>query len=537
MFLNQSIQLKPLEKGVFLIIVLVHFALAMSFHLSPDEAHYALYANHLDWSYYDHPPLVGWVQWLMSQVSETDLVMRLVPMFCWVLSAYLSMVLYQKFQVKYAVQNDVSAENILDQLPKIRSILILWMTSPLLNLLSIALVPDCLLMPLVAALMLLTWEMVNSKNVPTIQQWVGLGILLGFCGLSKYTAIFFAMSAAGVLFKVHGLKLVREKGFWLALGIAFVMITPVLYWNFKHEWISFIYQFGHASGSQTWQLHKSIIYSLVLFFAFGPLLIIGLIFNKQVKNPNSVLKTFTKQSNRTEFSEKLGSASLTDSLFSWIFALPTFLILVILAGRGSALPHWIAPAWVALIPLAALGLDRWRPLKKKWWVGVVSFQVASCMAMAGLLLTAGFGSEVEESAISLAGEKPVSAKPNPFADLIGWDQAAEKAVELADLNHVDTLAVMNWTLASRIAWYARPMAVKVIQSHHDQFDLWFGPMHPGDDVLWVDWSLMTFDPPVRDQQFESCEQLEQMPIKRMGRQIAHFNFLLCRNWQRNNLSR
>jgi hypothetical protein len=62
-------------------------------------------------------------------------------------------------------------------------------------------------------------------------------------------------------------------------------------------------------------------------------------------------------------------------------------------------------------------------------------------------------------------------------------------------------------------------------------------MHPDDDVIWVDWSLMTFDPPVEDQQFESCEQLEQMPIKRMGRQVAHFNFLLCRSWQGNHLSR
>jgi len=315
------------------------------------------------------------------------------------------------------------------------------------------------------------------------------------------------------------------------------MITPVIYWNFKHEWISFIYQFGHASGSQTWQLYKSIVYSLVLFFSFGPLLIIGLVFNEQVKSPKSVLKTLSKQSNRTELPVNLNTKILTYSMFSWIFALPTFLILVILAGRGSALPHWIAPAWVALIPMAALGLDRWRQLKKKCWMGVLSFQMSCCIALAGLLLSGGFGGEVEESAVSLAGEKPVSAKPNPFADLIGWDQAAKKALELAVINHVDTLAVMNWTLASRIAWYARPMPVKVIQSHHDQFDLWFGPMHPNDNVIWVDWSLMTFDPPVEDQQFQSCEQLEQMPIIRMGRQVGHFNFLLCRNWQRDNLSR
>ena len=31
--------------------------------LSVDEAHYLLYAVHPALSYFDHPPLVGWVQW------------------------------------------------------------------------------------------------------------------------------------------------------------------------------------------------------------------------------------------------------------------------------------------------------------------------------------------------------------------------------------------------------------------------------------------------------------------------------------------
>ena len=42
---------------------LVHALLGALVGLSVDEAHYALYAAHLDWSYFDHPPLVGWLQW------------------------------------------------------------------------------------------------------------------------------------------------------------------------------------------------------------------------------------------------------------------------------------------------------------------------------------------------------------------------------------------------------------------------------------------------------------------------------------------
>ena len=53
----------------------------------------------------------------------------------------------------------------------------------------------------------------------------------------------------------------------------------------------------------------------------------------------------------------------------------------------------------------------------------------------------------------------------------------------------------------------------------------------GENVLLVDWSHMSFTPPVGADQFERCELLDQQPVWRLGRQIAHFNFMLCQNWQ------
>ena len=67
--------------------VLLHLLLAASVGLSPDEAHYALYGLHPDWSYYDHPPLVGWLQWVFVRAGGSDLAMRVVPMLCWAASA------------------------------------------------------------------------------------------------------------------------------------------------------------------------------------------------------------------------------------------------------------------------------------------------------------------------------------------------------------------------------------------------------------------------------------------------------------------
>jgi hypothetical protein len=68
--------------------VLVHLVMGALIDLSPDEAHYALYASHLDWSYYDHPPLVGWLQWVFLQSGGANVWMRVVPMLAWVLTAW-----------------------------------------------------------------------------------------------------------------------------------------------------------------------------------------------------------------------------------------------------------------------------------------------------------------------------------------------------------------------------------------------------------------------------------------------------------------
>ena len=71
------------------IAALVHLALGFSVEFSVDEAHYALYAKHLAWSYFDHPPLVGWIQWPLVLLTSSEGIIRLIPELLWVLSTFL----------------------------------------------------------------------------------------------------------------------------------------------------------------------------------------------------------------------------------------------------------------------------------------------------------------------------------------------------------------------------------------------------------------------------------------------------------------
>jgi len=531
----QSLNLNRVEWGCFGLALALHLLLSVGIELSPDEAHYALYGLHLDWSYYDHPPLVGWVQWLPAHWPQFDWTLRLIPMMCWALSALLLVRLNQTFKAFLQTAQDL----VMDGVPKahehetglsgVSSPLLLISLSPLLHLLGIALVPDTLLMPLVCAIMLVSWRLINAHNASSVQDqshlgaWCMLGLLLGLAGLSKYTAVVMAFSVALVLFKGLGLSVLKQKGLWLSVLLASFMILPVLYWNWLNHWISFAYQFGHASGQQSWVFRKSFAYFLVLVLAYGPLLLVGLLYLRDRTRSGVVFESKPYV--------HLNKPRVSVEFFCFAFGLPILILLVFLSGRGSTLPHWAAPAWVSLIPLVSLGLDRFRWVSKKLFKALVYLQVFFCLGLFALMLCAGIGKETNEQSAATPGLRSEDFRVNPFADLFGWQDAARVAKQLAQINHIDTLAVTNWTLASRLAWYARPLPVKVIQNHHDQFNLWFGELKPNESVLWVDWSMMTFSPPVGDAQFKSCHLIEQMPVQHMGRVVSHFNFSICESWQ------
>jgi 4-amino-4-deoxy-L-arabinose transferase-like glycosyltransferase len=478
---------------------LAHLGLSLAFHLSPDEAHYALYAAHPDWSYFDHPPLVGWLQWPWAALGGADVLMRIVPMVCWLLTGWGLMRL---------------STALVGGSPGGVALTLLCL-SPLHHLRGFALVPDTLLMPLTCAVMWLSLQLRDPVRARRIGLWALLGASLGLAGLAKYTAIYLALGCAAVLLQAWGWRLFRLPGLWLSLGLALLLVVPVLLWNATHDWISFAYQAGHAAGQREWRPVRVLAFVLVQLLAFGLLPAVGLVLAAR------------------RWRAEPGPAALHGGpglalWFAAAFGLPALATFVYLSGRGTTLPHWSAFAWVALLPAAAWGVDAMWRRARQW---LAAWQVLGCLVLAALMLSAGFASEQGAQMRSLPGVLTQSAPRNPFADLHGWDAAAKRAAQLAADNQVKVLAVMNWSLASRIAWYARPLPVRVVQRHFDQFDLWFGALRRGDSVLLVDWSLMSFAPPTGAGQFEQCRLLDTQAVTRGERQIAHFNFLLCSNWQ------
>jgi 4-amino-4-deoxy-L-arabinose transferase-like glycosyltransferase len=473
MLKEASVRIAPVEMPHWLWLALViclagHVLLSFALGLSVDEAHYALYATHPALSYFDHPPLVGWLQipfaFLGAVLKPWDWLMRVVPLALWCITAWA----LWRFSI-WA--------------------LVLFLLSPIHHLLGLALIPDSLLLPLTLWVMVLTWKL--SNDIACKPYWLWLGVALGLAGLSKYTGVFLALGVAITLFWTHGVAVLKARGLYLAAVIALVLILPVLIWNAQNDWASFTYQLKHAAGNQEWRFSNVLRFDVVQLLAYGTLPLLGVIvFLWKLQNQHRVL-----------------------TRISLAFGLPLFVFAAYSAGRNAALPHWTTGAWLAFLPAAALGLQHlWISYKagsKPLWIvacGLGALQAVSVLALAAMMLGGGFNK--------------IANVGNPFADLHDWQGASKQATKLQANYKVEALAVSNWTLASRLAWYSRPSKVWALDGKNQQFEMWFGKLEYGQSYIWMDWSQMPMLRPV------GCRALEGENSKYSGK-YSQFDFYLC----------
>jgi 4-amino-4-deoxy-L-arabinose transferase-like glycosyltransferase len=428
-------------------------------------------------------------------LTSSEGIIRLIPELLWIISAFL---VYRVTLEIHHLMRGRNAGYLTTALPTanlcgLMAVLAI-IAAPLPHVLAIGLLPDTLLTPLSLGLMLMALRWIRKDHF-TIADWVITGLLLGLAGLSKYTAAFTAFALLAVFLASPKKNWITKAGFWVAAVIALIVISPVLYWNWIHDWISFKYQIAHGSGG-TWAWRRVAAFIGIQIACFGPLLLLGVyIFLKNCLH-----------------SQRMVLIALLS------FFLIPFMIFASLSGGGS-LPHWTTPAWFCLAPFAGIGMA------KAW---AIQHRLAIRILLIGQLLICLLG-----FSFVLAGGISTSAvKSNPIADLYGWKLAGQKAAQLAQASKVNAIAVQNWTLGSRAAWYASPLPTFILDQRQDQFDLWFGQLPAGASVLLINWSGMAFKPPVgRNLAFELCEPVDSLEIVRFGRVLSKFDYSLCRNWQ------
>ena len=491
---NYFKQLTPFQATVWLVFAstLMRLVAANSTELTTDEAHYALYGVFLDWSYFDHPSMIGWLQAFMLQFSSTELAMRIMPI---LLFSSASLVLYRVcvslFPKESAWLGFVSVA--------------LMQSAVMLQLIGLAMLPDG---PLLLLGLLAVLALHGVLQHGQLRYWLMLGLCLGLAGLSKYTAVTLVFTVLLALMFSKQWRQLLTPGPWLALLIGLILIMPVLYWNYRHDWISFLYQIHHGTGKLNWEFKRLVISQAGQLLVYGPgLYVFGMI------------ATFAGLSQY----KKLGDPAERGLMLCLALALPLLVLFGWNSGYEMTLPHWTSFGWVALTPLAA----RW--IMGRWQQRWVRISVVMSAIYAFLFVGLVFSQLI-------SAWIPFPDNQNVLRDLYGWQQAATKAEKLrteiaGSAGTKPLIFTENWTLASRLAWYAKPTPVQVLDTRYNQFDIWYGSPQEGARGILVLWPEADAKPATGGAgQFAACTLRERLPIMSNAHLSSTFSFYDCHDF-------
>ena len=457
----------------------VRLAVAPTFGLGDDEAHYVLYAKFLDLSYFDHPPLVGWIHALFFYTLGTnEFLARLPAILLFAVTSFLC----------YRFTLPVGGER-----PALLATAALN-GSFLLSGLGLMLLPESLLLPIVFALIFAVRRLERS---PDIMNFILLGLFLGLAGLSKYTAILFvpAIALYGVIKKRY--DILFNPRLLVSAAVAFVIIAPVLYWNVQNDFVSFRYQIGHVAGSSSPDFGTLFRSLAAQFGAYSPPLFCLAFYG--------LYKSLRSRSSALLLSALIGCSVLVFFLYAALFKF--------------ALPHWSAVFYAIFIPLGVVMMDI-GPVRVKR--GILFFSLGFSLVVALLL-------QMELAVKAFRFPDYMS----PFSDVYGLKDVIRRAngIMAADPSSDKALAVTNWTDVSRTLYYNLPFGSKafLIDKRDERFSRWITGSPLGSDLLFINNHFHRRDVG-REMKCREVWDAGRMDILLRGGKVDTVDFVWCKSF-------
>lgn len=328
---NRSIYL------LLLVSLLLKIVLSVLLPLFPDEAYYWVWSRHLDFSYFDHPPMLAWVFSLSDFLPHN-----------WVRVPIVVIVHLKYIFLFYFFKNLNFKES------DIFWFFLLLLVFPLTGISSILGLPDS---PLLLFWSIALWAFERILNKGFWFYYFAFGLALGLGFISKYHMVLFGIPTIGFLFYQRAFLKLRAANVVLAVLAFFAAISPVLFWNMQHDWASIRFQLQRGLNQPSLVLTDRLYYFFEyllgqLVLVFPPFLYVFFkgIKNNQIKTERVFLLTLFSLAPLLFFAltslRGKVEANWTNTAFLCFFALVIFyqkkrnLVLVFLGFWGTLLT-WI----------------------------------------------------------------------------------------------------------------------------------------------------------------------------------------------------
>lgn len=313
----------------WLFALIVKTLAAIWLPLSNDEAYYWVWGHHPRLSYYDHPPMVGWLFSIGTLFEWIGHGARLPGV--WL--GHGTLLIWNKILRPFLDENQQ------------RLWLIFVVLSPFMGIGSLIITPD---IPLLFFWSLSLYAFTRLIETKSLGWYLTLGASLGLGFCSKYLIVLFVPIAFLYLFASGKWRSIRWTYVPITMLVGLIFCAPVIYWNYQNEWASFAFQLNHGLETRQWKNTWPIEYLGAQVLLLFPTVIWLAVQRREPKEARFL------------------------HFFGW-FPLLFFLYT---SFRARVEANWPIMAHPALLSLAFLNMRSWRPLKVTIGVWIAALFVA-----------------------------------------------------------------------------------------------------------------------------------------------------------------
>lgn len=292
-------------KTTLLATLAIKLILAWILPMSGDEAYFVLWANHLDFGYYDHPPMVGWFLHLMMYLGSAEIILRLPAILT---SILIGLGIYRLLRL-------------LDE-SKAALIAMLYLVSPI-NILNVLVTTDT---PLILFAFLSIASLYKALQHNKLSWYALSGLFFGMAFLSKYFAVLLGLSY--LLYFVFSAKsLQKSKGFFLLFAASFPFALLNVYWNYTHCWDNILFNLYTRNEDAQLSLGTIAMFAGVQLYLMTPPLVWFIYKHREA---------FWQKIKRDQF-----------RIFLFIFVVP-MVVFTLLSLKKTVGLHWVLAFYPAL---------------------------------------------------------------------------------------------------------------------------------------------------------------------------------------------
>lgn len=230
--------------------LLFKLVLAAAAPMSGDEAYFLIWGKQPDFGFYDHPPMVGWLLWLMLQFSDAEWVLRLPAVLLSLIVGY----------GIYRVLRD-------DNRDKAYLAALLYLLAPT-SLLNVIITTDTglILFSFLSAALLWRAEQSGGKR-----GYLWAGVFLGLAILSKYFSALLVLAYLAYWWSTPRSPERNRNFLWLfAAALPFLALN--LYWNYGHCWANVMFNLFNRHEQAGFSPTRPLLYLTLHLYLMTPVL-------------------------------------------------------------------------------------------------------------------------------------------------------------------------------------------------------------------------------------------------------------------------